>query len=218
MGWFGRWLERVVSGKGLGMKINEKDLVSGLFLILIAAIGLWLNQDHTMGTARRMGPGYMPWMVFWLQIALGAGAVLIGIFGNGEKLLRWTGQEIISFFAGIAAGFAVFYILKPMPGFFGQTYNAVGTAMMIGFLVLCISPGWRLFGLINASMCLFGLLLEKMGFFAALTGIIIMSCLAEREHLKKPVGILGTVAFLLVLCWFVFIKELDIRVNLWPQL
>lgn len=200
------------------MKVNEKDLMSGLFLILIAAVGLYLNLDHTMGTARRMGPGYMPWMVFWLQIALGAGAVLIGLFGDGEKLDRWTRPEILSFVLSIAVGAGVWYVLRTTTGFFGQTYNAVGTGMLVGFLVLSWAPGWRFLGLINASMCLFGLLLEKMGFFAALIGIIIISCLAEEQHLKKPLGILGTVVFLLVTCWVVFINRLDIRVNLWPQL
>jgi len=200
------------------MKVNEKDLVAGLFLILMAAIGLWLNLEHNMGSARRMGPGYMPWMVFWLQIGLGAGAVLIGIFGDGEKLMRWTMTEVGSFIGGLAVGYLTWMVLRTMPGFFGQTYNAVGTGMMIGFLVMSISPGWRLFALINASMCLFGLLLEKMGFFAALVGIIVMACLAEPDHLKKPIGILGTTVFLLIMCWFVFIQQLDIRVNLWPQL
>ena len=200
------------------MKINEKDLMSGLFLILIAAVGLWLNQEHTLGSARRMGPGYMPLMVFWLQIALGAMVLLFSIFSDGEKLDRWTGSETASFIGGIAVGTAVWWVLKSSGGFFSQTYNAVGTGMLAGFLVLSLPQGWRMLGLINASMCLFGLLLEKMGFFAALVGIIIMSCLAEREHLKKPVGILGCTVFLLVMCWFVFIKQLDIRVNLWPQL
>ena len=200
------------------MKINEKDLMSGLFLILIAAVGLYLNMDHTMGSARRMGPGYMPWMVFWLQIGLGAGAVLVGLFGNGEKLARWTGQESLSFILGIAAGMGTWYALRLTPGFFGQTYNAVGTGLLVGFLVLSWAPGWRFVGLINASLCLFGLLLEQMGFFAALIGIIVLSCLAEEQHLKKPLGILGTTVFLLIMCWVVFINRLDIRVNLWPQL
>ena len=200
------------------MKVNEKDLLSGLFLILIAAIGLWLNQDHNLGTPRRMGPGYMPWMVFWLQAGLGAGAVLIGIFGNGEKMVRWDRPEITSFVLSIAVGFGVWYALRGTTGFFGQTYNAAGTGMLAGFVVLSWAPGWRFLGLINAAMCLFGLLLEKMGFFAALIGIIVVSCIAEREHLKKPLGILGTTVFLLVMCWVVFINRLDIRVNLWPQL
>jgi hypothetical protein len=200
------------------MKINEKDLMSGLFLILIAAVGLWLNQEHTLGSARRMGPRYMPLMVFWLQIGLGAIVLLASIFSDGEKLTRWTSAEIASFVGGIAVGTAVWWVLKSTGGFFGQTYNAVGTGMLAGFLVLSIPQGWRILGVINAAMCLFGLLLEKMGFFAALVGIIVLSCLAEREHLKKPVGILGCTVFLLVMCWFVFIKQLDIRVNLWPQL
>ena len=200
------------------MKINEKDLMSGLFLMLTAAVGLYLNMDHTMGSARRMGPGYMPWMVFWLQIGLGAGAVLIGLFGDGDKLARWTGQETLSFIIGIAAGVGTWYALRLTPGFFGQTYNAVGTGMLVGFLVLSWAPGWRFVGLINASLCLFGLLLEQMGFFAALIGIIVLSCLAEEQHLKKPLGILGTTVFLLIMCWVVFINRLDIRVNLWPQL
>ena len=200
------------------MKINEKDLMSGLFLMLIAAVGLYLNLDHTMGSARRMGPGYMPWMVFWLQIGLGAGAVLIGLFGDGEKLARWTGQESLSFILGIAAGIGTWYALRLTTGFFGQTYNAVGAGMLVGFLVLSWAPGWRFVGLINASLCLFGLLLEQMGFFAALIGIIVLSCLAEEQHLKKPLGILGTTVFLLIMCWVVFINRLDIRVNLWPQL
>ena len=200
------------------MKINEKDLMSGLFLILIAAIGLYLNLDHTMGTARRMGPGYMPFMVFWLQIALGAGAVLIGLFGDGEKLQRWTSRESMSFVLSIAIGIGVWYVLRTTPGFFGQTYNAVGTGMLVGFMVLCWALGWRYFGLINASLCLFGLLLEQMGFFAALVGITVLSCLADEEHLKKPLGILGCTVFLLIMCWVVFINRLDIRVNLWPQI
>ena len=82
-------VQRSASGKGWGMKVNEKDLMSGLFLIVIAAVGLYLNQEHTMGSARRMGPGYMPWMVFWLQVGLGAGAGLIGLLGDGENLARW---------------------------------------------------------------------------------------------------------------------------------
>ena len=57
--------------KGRCMKLNAKDIAAGLFLILLAVVGLWLNQDHSLGTARRMGPGYMPMLVFWIQIGLG---------------------------------------------------------------------------------------------------------------------------------------------------
>ena len=80
---------------------------------------------------------------------------------------------------------------------------------------MALSAGWKIIAIICASVCLFGLLLERAGFFAALTGLIVISCLAEPTHTKK--GVLGCTIFLLILCWWVFIYELDIRVNLWPQ-
>ena len=68
------------------MKLNTKDLLSAGLFISLAAIGLWLNQDHNLGTARRMGPGYMPMLVFWLQIILG-GMVLFLVYSMA--LIRW---------------------------------------------------------------------------------------------------------------------------------
>ena len=198
------------------MKINQRDIASGVFLIVVAAIGLWLNTEHTMGTARRMGPGYMPWLVFWLQIGLGAGAVLVGLASGPEKMPRWKADEIGAFVGSLVVGFAVWWLLSGTEGFLGTGYNALGMGTLAGFLILSISPGWRFLGMISASMAIFALLLERFGFFAALAGIIICSCLPEREHTKSPLGVLGLVAFLLALCWFVFIYELDIRVNLWP--
>ncbi len=269
------------------MKINQRDVVAGVFLVLLAAIGMWLNTDHSMGTARRMGPGYMPWMVFALQALLGAlvifvsfgkreavggapgdlpqgvdvarilavliaaagvwvfllgeigptwswdNATMFTLFGGAMiagaialwvrgpetegTLQRWTTGEVASFVAGLAVGFGVWWAIRGTPGFIGTGYNAIGISMLAGFLVLSIPPGWRFLGLICACMCIFGLTLERLGFYISLVCLIVVSCLAERDHLRRPLGVLGLTTFLLVLCWFVFIHELDIRVNLWPN-
>jgi hypothetical protein len=269
------------------MKINQRDVVAGVFLVFLAAIGMWLNTDHSMGTARRMGPGYMPWMVFALQALLGAlvifvsfgkreanagmasappegvdvarimavliaaagvwvfllgeigptwkwdNATMFTLFGgamvagaialwvrspeNEGTLQRWTTGEVASFVGGLAAGAAVFYMIRGTPGFIGTGYNAIGISMLVGFLVLSIPPGWRFLGLICACMCVFGLALERLGFYLALVGTIFLASIADKDHIRKPLGLLGLTAFLLVLCWFVFIRELDIRVNLWPN-
>jgi hypothetical protein len=146
------------------MKINAKDVASGLLLIVVAVVGLWLNQDHTLGTARRMGPGYMPMLVFWIQIGLGAIVLGIGLFNGPDPLERWAMRELV---------------------------------------------------LVLASLCVFALLLEKGGLFLSIAATVAVASLADRTH--RPLGVLGLIVFLIALCWFVFIRELDIRVSVWPN-
>ena len=198
------------------MKINAKDLAASLFLMAVAVVGLWLNQDHALGSARRMGPGYMPMLVFWLEIFL-AGMVLVLAFFNGpDPLVKWTGADIASVALGVAIG-TVVWKLSPMLGtYFSQTYNGVGVGMLAGFLVITWATRWRLIGYICAAMCIFALLLEKGGLMLALIGTILAGVLAEPDHRKEPIGVLGITVFLLALCWWVFIKQLDIRVQVFP--
>ncbi len=197
------------------LNLNGKDLASGIILMVIAFAGLYLNLDHSLGSARRMGPGYMPAMVFWLQAFLGLLVVFFALMSGPDPLERWTGLDIGTIIGGSVAGLVTFWIAPSISGFFGQTYNAVGLGMAVGFFVMAISSGWKMLAIICASVSLFGLLLEQAGFFIALTALIVVSCFAEPTHTKK--GIVGVTVFLLVLSWWVFIYELDIRVNLWPQ-
>ena len=146
------------------MKINAKDVASGLLLIVVAAAGLYLNQEHNLGTARRMGPGYMPMLVFWLQFGLGVIVLAIGLFNGPDPLERWAWRELV---------------------------------------------------LILASLCVFALLLETGGLFLAIAATVAVAALADRTH--RPLGVLGLIIFLIALCWFVFIRELDIRVSIWPS-
>lgn len=196
------------------LNINMKDLLSGFFLVLLALIGWYLNQEHNLGTARRMGPGYMPLMVFYIQGGLGLIVTLMALFSGPDPLEDWTPLDIGSLVGGLAIGWLGWKFAPMLGSFFGQTYNAVGFGMILGFLVLAISPGWRLLGLICAAVCLFGITLERGGFFIALAATIIVSAGADRDH--RPLGVAAMTVFLLALCWWVFISQLDIRVNLWP--
>lgn len=153
------------------MRINQKDVTAGLVLMLIAAAGLYINggffgiglEQHNLGTARRMGPGYMPMMVFWIQMFLGAVVFAIGVFNGPEKLDAWAWRELV---------------------------------------------------LVLAALTVFGLLLEKGGLFLTIAATVAVASLADRSH--RPFGVLGLILFLMAMCWFVFIRELDIRVNMWP--
>lgn len=146
------------------MKINAKDLVSGAIFIGLAIIGLWLNQDHNLGTARRMGPGYMPMLTFYILLGIGCIVVGLSLFSGPDPLERWALRELV---------------------------------------------------LVFASMIVFGLLLEKGGLFVSIAATVLVASFADRTH--KPLGVLGLIAALIAICWWVFIKELDIRVPIWPQ-
>ncbi|MCK8785818.1 hypothetical protein M0638_15670 [Roseomonas sp. NAR14] len=213
------------------MKLNAKDLASGLFLVLLAAVGLWLNQDHALGSARRMGPGYMPMLVFWIQIALGAVVLVASFFNGPDPLERWTGLDAASLAGGVIAFSVVYWFVLPMltgappagtteveagsQSFLGSGYNGLGIALLVGFLVLAISGGWRPTAFICASLCAFALLLERGGLILATIGTVGVAAFADRS--QRVLGVLGCIAVLCLMCWWIFIDQLDIRVPVWPQ-
>lgn len=193
------------------MKLNTKDLISGGLLVLIAVVGLWLNQEHNLGTARRMGPGYMPMLTFWLLAGLGAFVVVSGLFSGPDPLADWTKLEVLAVPFAVIAVFIVYYIARAAgaPGWY-----PLGFGLLAGCLAVSVAPGWRPIGLVHAGMAVFGLMLDQFGLMASIVGAVLVAVFAEPTH--RPKGVLGLVVFLCVLCWWVFIRELDIRVPLWP--
>jgi hypothetical protein len=194
------------------MKLNTKDLIAGGIFILLALIGYWLNLDHTLGTARRMGPGYMPMLSFWLLGGIGVIVFATGLFSGPDPLGEWTKLEVLAVPLSIATVFVV-YIAVAQSGLASGWYP-LGWAMLAGCLALSVAPGWRPLGLVHAGMAVFGLMLEQFGLMLAIIGAVVVASLAETHHTVK--GVIGMCIFLCVLCWLVFIYELDIRVPVWP--
>lgn len=197
------------------MKLNTKDLISAALLIGFALVGLWLNMDHNMGSARRMGPGYMPFLGFVILLGLGIIVLLLGLFNGPDPLAKWTSQEIIFLIAGAVVGTAAGLVAMRVPGFPSAGWNALGIGMFVGCLVPSVIKSWRPLFLISAAFALFGLVLEPLGLMLAIAMCVVLSAFADETH--KPLGVAGLVAFLCALCWAVFIYELDIRVPVWPQ-
>ena len=193
-----------------------RDLFSGGLLLALGLAGLYYNQEHAIGSARRMGSVYMPMLAFVGLSGVGAFVMIAAMFSGPDPMERWSKRDVISLIAAISASI-LSYVFAPMVlPFFGSGYNAVGISIIVVMLVLAFSSGFRLIALISASVAIFGLLLERVGFFAALIGTMLFAAAAERDHINKPLGVLGMIAFMLVLCWWIFIRQLDIRVNLWP--
>ena len=76
------------------IRINQ-DFVSGLMFAGWGIAGLWIGRDYPIGSALRMGPGYVPRLLCWALIALGAIIAIKGAMVVGEKIERWHWRPLI---------------------------------------------------------------------------------------------------------------------------
>lgn len=202
-----------ISGGDEGqMKLGAKDLIAGGIFILIAAIGMWLNLDHTLGSARRMGPGYMPMLSFMVLGGLGTLVVIGGLFNGPDPLEKWTNLEVLAVPFAIVTFFIGYFVSEASGMFSG--WHSLGWGCLAGCLALSVAPGWRPVGLVHAGLAVFGLLLEYWGLIVGIVVCTTVASFADPHH--RPKGVIGMIIFLCLLCWLVFIYELDIRVPVWP--
>ena len=59
--------------------LARKNVLAGLMFIAIASLGLWVSRDYPIGTALRMGTGYVPRLLCWILMGLGAVILLQGL-------------------------------------------------------------------------------------------------------------------------------------------
>jgi len=133
------------------MRLNAKDIASGVLLITIALLGLYFNLDHPIGSARRMGPGYMPMLTFILLGGLGAAVLFIGLANGPDPLEKWAWREFVL----ILAAMAIFGLLLERIGFALAIVATVGISALadrtqtirgtIGCIIFLIVLCWMVF-------------------------------------------------------------------------
>jgi hypothetical protein len=76
----------VAPGSPLLGLLRRKNVLAGLFFIGVAVFGLWLSRNYAIGTATRMGTGYVPRLLLWLLLVLGGGVLLQGLRAAREDM------------------------------------------------------------------------------------------------------------------------------------
>ncbi len=95
---------------------NKRDLFAGLMFIAFGLVFVIVAQDYSMGTSRRMGPGYFPTILGALQLLLGL-VVLVAAFmkvnRDDEPMTQtdWRGLGLI------IGSVMLFAQLLPLAGF-----------------------------------------------------------------------------------------------------
>jgi hypothetical protein len=71
--------------------VTRKDVLSGLLFVGVALFGLWLSRDYPIGTALRMGTGYVPRLLCWVLLALGVVILVMGLReGQDERRVDFS--------------------------------------------------------------------------------------------------------------------------------
>src|SRR5690606_26139494 len=102
------------------LKVDKTDLVSGIVVLLISGYFAYGALDYRMGTVVRMGPGYVPFALGLIGMALGAAIVLTSL-GRSEALEGFRWRIVLPIVASIAA----FAFLLPRTGLLPAAFFSV---------------------------------------------------------------------------------------------
>jgi putative tricarboxylic transport membrane protein len=70
----------------------RKDVLAGLMFVGVALLGLFLSRNYPIGTALRMGTGYVPRLLCWILLGLGIAVLVRGLRmpeAQGAPGLHW---------------------------------------------------------------------------------------------------------------------------------
>ncbi len=106
--------------------LKRKDFAAGLLLAAFGLAGLALGTDLPLGTARRMGPGYVPFGLSILLVVIGGAIAAAAFVTEGETVERLRLRPLL----GVLAGGVAFALLIDTGGILLATAGAVGGAAL----------------------------------------------------------------------------------------
>ena len=129
-------------------RLFSKDLWSGLMFAGFGVLALSMGSNLAIGTAIRMGPGYVPRMLSYILIALGIAIIVRAVVAAGEPVERFRWKPITMITIGVVAFALLFERAGLAPSLValiflsalgGEEFKAVETALSCVVLtILCI--------------------------------------------------------------------------------
>jgi len=129
-------------------RFPTKDFLSGLMFIAFGLVALYFGRHLALGTAVRMGPGWVPHMLAYILLGLGFLICLVAFFTVGELVERPKLKPIalvtlgIVLFAlmlertGMVPALAVLVLVASLGGDEFKVIEVIGNIVVLS--VLCI--------------------------------------------------------------------------------
>jgi len=209
----------------------SKDVLSGLMFIIFGMVALYFGQRLALGTAVRMGPGFVPRMLSFILLSLGGIIVLGTLFRTADR------REKERYWIPIGAASLVVFVLAMTPwgaAFIADSVLGPGSqqafkAMAVPFMVATLltidvvallllialfgrpgvaaddpveAPKWRPITMVTIGVICFALLFERAGLMPALIVLIFIASLGGEEF--KITEVIGNMIVLTILCTVVF--------------
>jgi hypothetical protein len=119
-------------------RLFSKDLWSGLMFAGFGVLALVMGSNLAVGTAVRMGPGYVPRMLSYILIGLGVAIVVRAFIASGDSIerFRWKPTTMIT------VGVIVFALL----------FESAGLAPALVCLIFLAALGGEEFKLVETIL------------------------------------------------------------------
>ena len=116
------------NGRDAGMiKVRSpQDFWAGVLFVAFGAAGLWLNRNYAIGTASRMGPGYLPVALSLGLVVIGSIVAARGLVLPGPRIERAHRRPPVF----VLGGMLVFYALIEIAGLAVTTVLATALAAL----------------------------------------------------------------------------------------
>ncbi len=82
---------------------NPQDFFAGLLFVAFGAAALWFGKSFAMGSATRMGPGYLPTLLGWGLIGIGAFITVRSLATSGAPIPRMSPRPQLFIIAALVA-------------------------------------------------------------------------------------------------------------------
>jgi hypothetical protein len=134
--------------------LHRKDVLAGLLFIAVSVLGLWASRNYPVGTATRMGTGYVPRLLCWFLLGLGVLVMVQGLRDRSRagqldetppvwrSILFVTASLMVFAFAiqplGVVIAIALLVLVGAFAGRESRPLEAAAAAVLLSVLTLVI--------------------------------------------------------------------------------